>query len=65
MKFDDVICPFFENTPQRFLILKRNRWMVDQSDLIITFTQKIITRASRTVEYAVTKNKEIIDVSSL
>ena len=54
-KFDIVIYPGLEKIPYRFAIAYRNRWMIDQADLLICYIDhswgahimRILTRSKR------------------
>ncbi len=57
--FDSTIYPNIENVPPRFAILKRNEWMIDNSDFLIAYVKHSWGGAAKTLEYA-KKNKHII-----
>ena len=44
-------------------ITKRNRWMVDQSDLLIAFVQRDFGGAYETLKYARRKKVSVINIS--
>ena len=58
--YDSTIYPPLENVPRRFAIIKRNEWMVSQSDLIIAYITHSYGGAAKTVGYARKKNKPLI-----
>lgn len=60
--YDGVYYPSLENVPKRFAIIKRNEWMVDQADIIVSYVRYPCGGASRTVEYAKRKKKRIINL---
>lgn len=62
--YDDVIFPPIENTPRKFAISKRNEWMVDEADLVISFVTYSWGGAAKTLEYAKRKKKTIINIAS-
>lgn len=37
--FDSTLYPNIENTPPRFAILKRNKWMIDNSNFLIAYVK--------------------------
>ncbi len=49
--FDDTVYPDIENVPQRFAILKRNEWMINNSDFLIAYVHRL-GGAHKTLEYA-------------
>ena len=49
--FDDTVYPDIENVPQRFAILKRNEWMINNSDFLIAYVHRL-GGARKTLEYA-------------
>ena len=61
--YDDVIFPPIENVPRKFAILKRNEWMVDSADLVIACVKYSWGGASKTLEYAKRKMKQIINLA--
>ena len=50
--FDKTIYPGIENTPPRFAILKRNQWMIDNSNFLIAYVKRSHGGAYKTLEYA-------------
>lgn len=60
--YDGTIYPPIENVPHRLAIVKRNEWMVDEADLVLAYVEFSFGGASRTLEYAKRKGKEIIDL---
>ena len=53
-QYDAVIYPEIENTPYRFAISARNKWMAEQSDLVICYVNRAYGGA-----YQVVKNRKI------
>lgn len=37
--FDDTVYPDIENVPQRFAILKRNQWLLNNSNFLIAYVE--------------------------
>ena len=61
--YDDVIFPPLESVPRKFAILKRNEWMVDSAELVIAYVKYSWGGASKTLEYAKRKMKQIINLA--
>ena len=49
--FDDTVYPDIESVPKRFAIIKRNEWMVNNSDFLIAYVNRL-GGAHKTLEYA-------------
>lgn len=61
--FDDTVYPAIENVPQRLAILKRNEWMVNNSDFLIAYVNRL-GGAYKTLEYAEKRRKiKIINIA--
>ncbi len=62
--FDSMIYPRMEKTPPRFAIIKRNEWMVNNSDFLIAYVKRNLgSGAYRTMAYAEKKHHtRIIDI---
>lgn len=60
--YDSIIYPPIENTPLRYAIIKRNEWMVRQSDIIIAYVKYTYGGAYKTLRYANNKKKHIINL---
>ena len=61
--YDDVIFPPLESVPRKFAILKRNEWMVEETDLVIAYVMYSWGGAVKTLEYAKRKKKTIINLA--
>ena len=59
-RFDDIIYPPIENVPYKYAIIRRNEWMIDAADFVIAYVKYSWGGASRSLEYAKRKNKNII-----
>lgn len=59
-EFDEVIYPPLENIPPKFAIIRRNEWMIDNSDLLIACVKYSWGGAARTLEYAKRKGVTIL-----
>jgi len=63
--YDSTIYPPFENVPKRYAISRRNKWMVEQADMVIACVDHDWGGASKTLEYAVKKGLRIINLGGL
>lgn len=61
--YDEIVFPPIESVPRRFAIIRRNEWMVDNSDLIIAYVQCSCGGAARTLDYAKRKKKNYINIA--
>lgn len=62
--YDGSIYPDIENTPKRYAILQRNKWMVRQADLLIAFINYSWGGAVKTLEYAHKIKKRYINLGT-
>ena len=51
-----------ENTPQRFRIDARNRWMINKSDYVITYVRHSFGGTAKFEEMAYKQNKIVIKI---
>lgn len=58
--FDSIIYPELEHIPLKFAILQRNKWMIDNYDILIGFVKHNWGGAAKTLAYARSKRKQII-----
>lgn len=58
--YDDTIYPPLEGVPLRYAISQRNRWMVDGSDVVVSYVAHSYGGAATTLRYAEQKCKRII-----
>ena len=58
--YDDSVYPPLESVPPKYAILKRNQWMVEQSDIVVAYVLHSWGGAAKTLRYAQQKKKEII-----
>ncbi|WP_296627684.1 hypothetical protein [uncultured Negativibacillus sp.] len=58
--YDDSVYPPLESVPPKYAILKRNQWMVEQSDIVVAYVLHGWGGAAKTLRYAQQKKKEII-----
>ncbi len=59
--YDGTLYPPLENVPKRYAILKRNQWMVNNSDIVVTYITHDWGGAYQTYKYAVKKNKTVLE----
>ncbi len=57
---DSSLYPPLESVPKKFAIVQRNRWMVEQSDVVVSYVLHSWGGAAMTLEYAKQKKKRII-----
>lgn len=61
--YDDSIYPPIENAPRKFAITRRNEWMVNRSDVVVSYVRYAWGGASTTLRYAERKKKRIISIA--
>ena len=61
-EYDEIIYPEIENVPKRFAILKRNEWMIDNSDLVVTFVQENSGGAYKAMKYAQSRGVDLVNI---
>ena len=61
--YDEIIYPEIENTPLRFAISARNKWMVNNCDVIICYINHTYGGAYSAVKWA--KEKMIINLGKI
>ena len=61
--YDETIYPDIENVPRRYAIVKRNQWMIDKSDVVISYLEHSWGGAAKTFDYAMKKKKTVINVA--
>lgn len=59
--YDGALYPDLENTPPRYSIVRRNRWMVDASDVVVACVTHEWGGAAGTRDYARRRGKRIIE----
>lgn len=58
-RYDSTIYPPLENVPPRYAIVRRNEWMVRESDVVISCVTHGWGGAAKTLDYARRRQKEI------
>lgn len=62
--YSDTIYPEgLENVYPRYAICKRNEWMIEQSDIVVTYVKRDYGGANRYKQLANRKGKRIIELS--
>ncbi len=62
----DYYCPYiFEKTPPRFATAKRNRWMLKQADVVITYVKHTFGGAASFKELAEKQGKTVINICKI
>lgn len=62
-EYDGIVYPPLENVPPRYAILHRNRYMVEQADLVIACITRSRGGAYQTFLHAQRKGKTIINLA--
>lgn len=52
-----------ENVPPKYAIIKRNYWMIDRADTVITYITNSIGNSAQFGDYAKRKGKRIINIA--
>ena len=64
-RFDEIVYPELEKVPKRYAIIRRNEYMINESDFIIFYvTHHHGGGAYMALEYAKRKNKPYINISN-
>ncbi|MBR4974128.1 MAG: hypothetical protein IKY60_00945 [Bacteroidales bacterium] len=67
-KYDDLSHTLYpeglETVPKRFAISWRNKWMIQQSDIVVTYVIHNFGGAAQFKEMAVRQNKNVVEVSN-
>ena len=58
--YDETVYPPLESVPKKLAIVRRNRWMVDQTDVVVSYVLHSWGGAAMMLEYAKQKKKRII-----
>lgn len=60
--FDTILPEGIEEVPRRFAISYRNQWMIEQSDIVVTYVKRNYGGAYKYKELAKKKGKKVIEV---
>lgn len=63
--FDEVLYPDLEKVPKRYAIVARNKYMIDQSDLLIAFASYVFGNTHKYIHYAWSKRKDYINIDDI
>lgn len=63
--YDEIIYPEIENVPLKFAITARNRWMVEQSDLIIFYVGRKFGGAYDALLHSLRSGKKTVNLGGL
>ena len=58
--YDNSLYPPLEDVPPRYAISRRNRWLVENSDIVVAYVQHSWGGAATTLSFATRKGKPII-----
>jgi len=62
--YDDVVIPSeLADVHYKAVITKRNRWLIEQSDILIAFVYRNFGGAYTTINYAIKKEKQVINLA--
>lgn len=62
--YSDTVFPEgLEKTPPRFAISKRNRWMIEHSDYVVTYVRRSFGGAAQSKALAEKKGKKVIELA--
>ena len=64
-RFDGILYPELERIPPRYAISHRNRWIVEQADIIIAYVAHAYGGAYAMYRYAKHKGKEIYNIAEI
>ncbi len=62
--YDDIYCPFPSQDCRRFAITRRNQWMVEHSDLLLTYVRDEQGEAHHAMVHASYKGVPIINIAA-
>lgn len=62
--YDESVYPPLESVPKRFAISRRNEWMIDQTDVVVSGVTHDWGGAAKTLDYATRRKKRIITLIS-
>ena len=63
--YDESVYPPIEDKPRKFAISYRNKWMVENADLVIAYINHSYGGAWHTYQHAKRKKKQIINLGNL
>ena len=60
--FDTILPEGIEDVPRRFAISYRNQWMIEHSDMVVTYVKRNYGGAHQFKELAKKKGKKVIEI---
>ncbi len=60
VRYTDTMYPPLETVPKKYAIARRNKWMVQESDVVVAYVIYPVGGATKTLEYAKQKKKQIV-----
>ena len=60
-EYDKVICAPQDDTPEQYRFTKRDFWMIEEADVIVTYITHTRSGAYMTYDYAKQKGKKILN----
>lgn len=63
--YDEILYPDLENVPQKYAIIKRNQWMAEASDIVVSYVKHGFGGAYKMYAYAMKKGKDIFNLAEL
>lgn len=60
--YDEIVYPKIESVPQKYAIIKRNEWIVEQADYLFAYVGRHYGGAYRTLLYAHKRKKPYINL---
>ena len=63
--YDKTIYPSLENVPKRFAISRRNKWMLENADLVIAYVDHSYGGAYKSLLSSKRKVKKLINIADL
>ena len=60
--YDGIIYPPLEKVPYRLAIIRRNEWMIDNADVVVSYVDHSWGGAAKTLAYAKKKKKFIFQL---
>ena len=64
-EFDSVVYPSLESVPPRYAITRRNRWMIEQADIVVSYVSRQYGGAYTMYLNAKRKGKKTYNIGSL
>lgn len=61
-EYQTILFDGFEKSHPRYAIAKRNEWIVEKSDIVVTYVQHSIGGAAKYKELAEKRNKKVINI---